>query len=255
MKKILFVFFVLWLFASQSYAWSPALQAVVGMMGAATGYNCMTGTYTLAWNGQWPSDTDKACATSADTTGVNGTITGSPDIGTDYGEGAPIVGIKANAVNEYISYTNSSYVGFNGAYTVWVRMYVSEAPTGDTKIFDLNYDSNHYVTCVVKSTRDIMCTWRDGTTVTATAYGDVAITAGAWTDLAYSWDQPNQNHSVNADGTWDDDNNELTSTQSNEITAIRIGTVANFSMNATQYLSVDKWAIVSGYKASKPSGW
>jgi len=257
-RFVLIILFIILIFPiSPSICLAQEQLAGVTILGAninpPAGYGCMTGTYTLGWTGDWPSDTDRACAGSGDETGVNGAITGSPDIGTDYGEGGS-VGLKANAVNEYITYVDSDYVSGNSAYTIWLRVYISAIPTGNTRLFTLYGDATNYINAVFTNTGNVMATWRSGAT-TPTAYGTAVLSTGTWSNVGYTWDTPNQDHAVDTNGSWDEDLNEITTTMSTDITNIYIGSESQFSMGGGEYFQVDKWAIVSGYKASRPAGW
>lgn len=212
--------------------------------------SCPVGTYIFSWGGEWPSDVDKSCDNSADVAGVNGTITGSPVISVTEGEGGADVALTANAANEYLSWPSSgARIDINGAQTLWVRVYISATHTGDTRIFEALYDATNIIHVTIKADLQILGTHRIGGTA-PNAYG-AAIASGTWVDIAYTWDRQNQDHAVNSVGTWDEDVNELSSTDGSDITAIKVGAVV-FSMGDGEYVKVTKFAIVSGYKAAKP---
>ena len=247
MKKII----ALWL-AALMMAAQPIQAAVCVGFGQSAASSCMSGTYIFGWGGEWPSDTDRACDTSGDGTGVNGTVNGSPDISTAYGEGGADVALTADASGESIKWTDSAAgrIDLNGAQTIWLRVYISATPTGDTRFLTASYDTSSYLMIVVRNNREVVGTHRIGATA-PTAYG-AALTAGTWTDIAYSWDMPNLDHTINTSGTWEDDNNELSSTEGTDITEIYMGAQYGFSMGAGENIRITKFAIVDGYKATKP---
>lgn len=252
MKKLILVLILL-LIPGLSFAGSQQIMSVIGMAKGqgGGGASCMSGTYLFAWDGSHTSGTDYGCNGSG--TEVDGTVVGALDIGTDYGEGSPDIGIKGDAVNEYITWPNSGGVplDINGVQTVWVRVYVNATPLGNTILFAANYDATNYLKIAVNSTRNIVGYHRIGA-ASMSAYGDVAITAGTWIDIAYTWDRPNRDHSVNSDGTWDDDYDELSATDGPSLTSVSVGPRGEFSMTAGDYVQVTKFAILNGWQAAKP---
>ena len=90
-----------------------------------------------------------------------------------------------------------------------------------------------------------------------TAFG-LTPTTGSWVDVAYSWDKPNDDHSANpGDGvwasTWEDDDNEITSAQTNNINEVFIGNDNGaHPVWTTEYIYITDFAIVSGYKQACP---
>lgn len=226
-------------------------HALITGYSRGSGSTCMSGTYLFAWTGEHTSGTDFACDGASNP--LDGTVIGAPVFGIGYGEGSPDVGIRSDAVNEYLSFADSggAIVDINGAQTVWMRIYVSATPTATTRLFQANYDASNFINIVISSTNRINGFHRIGATQPY-ALGDTAIANDAWVDVAYSWDFVNKDHSVNSDGTWDDDLDELSATEGPDITSIRVGTYNEFSMPASEYIQVTKIAVVAGYKAAKP---
>lgn len=213
--------------------------------------SCMSGTYLFAWNGEHASGTGYACEGDGDP--VSGTVTGSPTISTAVGEGGADVALMADAVSKYLSWPDSAgaRIDLNGAQTVWMRVYVSATPTGYSRIFTAEYDSSNYVSIEVTSVREIRGQHKIGAT-TGQVWGTGSIAAGAWVDIAYTWDRPNRNHSVNVSGSWRADETELSTSDGADLTSIKIGPYSSFTMPANENTRVTKYAIVSGYKAAKP---
>lgn len=213
--------------------------------------SCMSGTYLFAWNGEHTSGTGYACEGDGDP--ASGTVTGSPTISTAVGEGGADVALMADLNNEYLTWSDSggARIDLNGAQTLWMRVYVSAAPAGSTRLFNAEYDANNYIGVNLSTSLDVVATHKISATA-PTAYGAAAISSGQWVDIAYAWDRPNQDHAVNSNGAWYEDANELASSDGTDITAIRIGPYYGFSMPANENVRVSKYAIVPGYKAAKP---
>lgn len=250
MKKFI-LFLVLLLFPSLCFAATGQIRSVVMMAKAAAAGSCMSGTYTIAWDGSESTGSDYACDGSG--TPLDGTITGALDINSTDGEGGGDVVLRADAVNEYISWADSggAKVNLNGAQTVWVRVYISAAPTGQIKFFNAGYDTSNYISFNVNTSRQTQSFHRTGAT-NATIYSTNTITVGTWTDVAYAWDRPNQSHAVNIGDTWKEETNELVTEQTGNATYIRSGADGAFSMAAGENIRVTKFAVVNGYKAAKP---
>lgn len=247
MRKII----ALWL-AALLLAVQPVQAAVCVGFGQSSSAVCLSGTYIFGWGGEWTGDTDKACEGSSDTTGVDGTVYGSPEISTTYGESGSDVALRADANNEYIKWSDSggSRIDINGARTLWMRVYISAAPTNDTRLFIAIGDTTNNIYVVIKSSRELMGLHRIGAAVPS-AYGS-AISVGTWTDVAYSWDFPNQDHSANTTGTWEDDNNEIGTTEGVDMVEFSVGTNGGFSMGAGESIRISKFAVLDGYKTAKP---
>ena len=253
MKKILFLIaFIAVAIAYPCMAGMPGnTVAWVGVPSGNGSVDCPSfyDDSILSWDGDYPSDTDAACETDGDS--VQGTVNGSPDIGTSYGESGS-VGIKVDASGESISYTDSGgvYADLNGARTVWMRIYFSAVPTGDCEIFHARYDGDNNATITVKSTAQILG-YHESSATYASAYG-AAISPDSWVDVAYSWDLPNRDHSANTSGSWEDDNDELSESVGTDVTDIYFGSPYAFSMGAGEYYQITQWAIVNGYKTACP---
>lgn len=248
MRKII----ALWL-AALLLAVQPVQAVVCVGFGQSSSAVCLSGTYIFGWGGEWTGDTDKACEGSSDTTGVDGTVYGSPEISTTYGESGSDVALRADANNEYIKWSDSggSRIDINGARTLWMRVYISAAPTNDTRLFIASGDTTNNIYCVARSSASIMCTHRIGASV-PTAYSDAYFSTGTWFDFAYSWDFPNGDHSVNLASAWADDNNEIGTTEGVDVVEFSVGTNGGFSMGTGESIRISKFAVLDGYKTAKP---
>ena len=190
------------------------VQAAVCVGFGQSAANCMNGTYTFSWDGDWSGDADKACSTSGDSTGIDGTLTGTT-ISTDYGESGSY-GMIIDGTNDYIKYSTSSDINIDPsvATTIWMRIYLSAAPGQGINIFKVcgttDCSTNDYITIAITNTREMMCTYRNST-ISPSNYSASTIAIGSWVDIAYSFDPANQDHDVTHNGTnWSEDINEIT---------------------------------------------
>ena len=246
MRKLAYVLSVcLILFAFNS----DAINLITDRGGAAP--NCMSGTYVFAWNGDYPSDTDAACDSVA--AKEEGTINGSLDIGTSYGESGS-VGIKADTTGESLQWTDAAdeFIDDDAERTVWMRVYMSAAPDNDLRIFNAT-SGTYRVSIQWRVTGDIRGQYY-GTGELASVSCDVDSSTGTWVTIGYTYDMPNGDHSIDCDGTWDENIDEITADHGTAVTAIYIGAPDN-EPGDVEYIQVDRIAIVDGYQAAKPSGW
>jgi len=256
MKRLLLILLFIPTIAFAAFDWNGA--SVSSINGAtASGWNgvalssggsgCPTGTYTFSWSGEYSSGVTYGCDSIG--TSVSGSIEGSPDISTTYGEGSPDVAIRYTATSQQLTFSNtSSLVNLQSAQTVWVRAYLSVAPSGSTLFFEFNLSTYTGAYCEVHSNFEMYCYYNGATP--NSAYGNMPSGgAGAWFDFAYSYDPENTNHSVNTNSTWQDDNGEIATIESNA-TDIIIGSAGKFSSSGDA--RVTRLAVVPGYKAAKP---
>ncbi len=219
---------------------------------AATPSNCMAGTYVFSWTGDYPGSTTTACNSAG--AALSGTLVGGAVVSTDYGEVGD-KGLQVNATNKFIIYIATAGVTPSAAQTLWMRVFLSAAPTANTEVFkgyELPTASTTYISLSVQTDRSILGTYRNPT-INVTAAGPSLLSISTWTDIGYSWDPPNQDHSTAVGTTWDEDLNEITTTTSTVADRIVIG---NFSSsNPGCEIRIRQMAIVNGYQASKPSGW
>jgi len=193
-KRIVLLFLLL--FATNSYAVSPAI--LHGMSGGGGG--CIDGTYSLAWDGEYSGDTDKACLDSgssiADATDASagvidagGAITGS-------------YGALINAAGEHVRWAAES-TSIDNAGTVQVDVTTPSSFTEDRPIFEIYLDTSnsilgyyhlatdriylrhyssggvnyHYIASIAESTTaTLYFTWKD----TATETMCIKIDDGSW---------------------------------------------------------------------------
>lgn len=254
MQRLLIAILIL-LAPCLSLAGTGQVRAMMGMWGGSSSTSsCMAGTYTFAWTGDFTADTDKACSSSSDTVGIEGAITGTT-ISTTYGE-AGSYGIIVDSGNDYVSYTTSADTHINpeAAYTVWARVYVSANPIANTDVFracgSSDCSTGGTIFIQVRTSGEIY-----GQYNTYSNYSASTVATGQWADIAYTFDPVNQDHDVTHNGTnWSEDVNELVTAITTDTVAIFIGNKTT-SSPSTSTVYIDKVAIVSGYRAAKPSGW
>ena len=217
---------------------------------------CMTGTYRLAWDGDYTADTDAACDDAA--AKVNGAVNGSLQIGTSYGEGGS-VGIQADNAPENIEWSDSGddHIDGSGSMTYFFRLYISAVLDEDTTFYfawDDNVSYNNFVYCDVDVNRTIQCAWRgNGTQVTHNSTDTIFTTT--WTTIAFAVDNSSDDISIKIGaGSWSDLTSGTVSNMTLDIAEIKLGTFDN-DPGDTEYIRLDRHAIVTGYKASEPSGW
>ena len=256
MKKIIIIAIALCFCAVSSIAWMNVVTVGVGVPSGGGGVDCPSfyESAILSWDGDYPSDTDTACETDGDS--VQGSQSGG-DLGTDYGESGS-VGFKVDAANEHISYSQTAdqYIDDLGAVTIWMRVYFSALPTGDTAIFFAYSATSSYVLIIARSSGEFIGIYRDAATSNS-VYSPSSISAESWVDIAYSYDRASANtHTFNTGGSWKADEADSLSTSTvGNISKIEIGETdegASFSMGVGEYYQITQWAIVNGYKAAKP---
>ena len=172
--------------------------AVIGKKNVAD--TCQVGTYSLAWNGEYSGDTDKACLDSgnstADATDASaGVIDAGGAINGSYGA-------LINAAGEHVRWAAESSA-IDNAGTVQMTVTLPASLTDDFSFFEIYLDSSnsilgyynlandrlylrhesasnseyHYTAAPAESaTATIYFTWKD----TATETMCIKIDAGAW---------------------------------------------------------------------------
>lgn len=236
-----------------------AFDMVVGAPVSSCNANCgICGTYVIGWDGDWPSDTDKACSGQLDTTGIDGTLN-SVTLGTDYGESGS-VGMQISDSTCLVTYTVTGQLDPSKAQTVWIRIYVSANPSNDNVYLFRGVatatSSTDYVTLALNSTGQLVGNYRNSTINVSNYTGAANVVAtGQWVNVAYSWDPTNQDHDITHNGsTWSEDANELTTASAWTCNEIRAGNTGG-DPSPAGYVYIDRWAVVDGYRASLPSGW
>ena len=205
----------------------------------------------FGWTGDMKEGTNYAFDTNG--TPIKGTSNSLP-VGTSYGEGAPDIGALLDTLNENITWSNSGDTYVNDSIgTLWMRVYISAAPTGTVSIFETNYDASDYIQINVTSTDTTVQGSYTATGNNDTAYG-YGISYGGWIDIAYSWDQANGDHSCYDSGEWEEDLDELGHVLEADIANIVLGeSIAGVAeMDGEKYVWVTQFAIVSGYETAKP---
>lgn len=89
----------------------------------AVGADCLSGTYLSAWNGEYPSDTDKACFASGASQKDPSVAPVGVNFSTDYGNDGQI-GMQFPAKDDYVTYANAAEDGFvENEGTLYIEVY------------------------------------------------------------------------------------------------------------------------------------
>jgi hypothetical protein len=226
-------------------------SALVIPYDSGTASTCPSGTYLFAWDGNHGDGTNYGCDGSG--TAVEGTAYGSPTISTDYGGGGSDKGMLVDAAPTYIGFPDSAGALLDMAtpQTIWMRVYFSEAPATHTRIFNAqDSEFNDYVRWQAQSNREFLTIYAAEGGTTQTVYSNNLLSTETWIDIAYSWDQANNDHANNVGSSWKQDANELTTAPTDDVELIMIGSNTGFGMT-TDY-RITKFAIVDGYQSAKP---
>ena len=261
MKKLIFLLF-LFCFPSVSLAWNPYILGLLQTAGvdstiALTGVSvsgtinsitatvnpCPTGTYLLAWNGDYTSDTDKGCFASGAST-KDGTQTGGT-LSASYGQVG--VGYRKTAGNQYVSWAISSDDGFNDTVgTMWASAKVTSDGSRTDAIVLHSYISGCDIRLIVVADNRIEGYYTGSQTV----YSTDTLTPGTWTRIAYAWDDTNNLHAVKIGaGAWAEASEALTSC-SVQPTSFKIGTPITGTESDT--IDIDNVYVLGTYQAADP---
>jgi hypothetical protein len=254
MKKLITVFCLVILLVVNA-------QAAHFIRKSSVSSSCMGGVYRLAWDGDWNeggADLDAACEESE--VKVNGTVNGSLQFGSAYGEGGS-VGIRADDVGENIKWSDASdnHVDTtNGNMTFFFRIYINAAP--DVKLtFFFAWDEDggyaNYAFCDLDTDRTLECQWRGNSTNADNKDNTDAVPTSTWTTVAFAVDNTNNDTSTKIGaGDWRDDTGDAVVDWSLDCEGIYLGTFDD-DPGDTEYIQINKFAIVTDYKASEPNGW
>ena len=224
--------------------------------GGAAGGGCMSGTYVMAWDGDYTGDTDKMCIGSTPT---DGTITGAT-VGTDYGESSN--GVLVGVSDERISYVlaDGDFVEGN-AYTLCLRMRIGSDGTDiGTTIFEISEDTNNtnYLSVLVTDDERLRCVSAGDNTLDTVQSSVASLTrdGSTWITGVCSWKPEtaagnDMGVSVNGGGAWTEEDDDPV-TQVIQINALSAGNFNQFQAAGGDPTHIDKWALVSGYKAACP---
>ena len=231
--------------------------------------NCPSGTWTYAYTGDYPSDTDAACDSAGGK--LDGTISGAT-VSSSY--------VLIEAANQYLQHSIDSTEFSTSAGTIFFSVYPvdadSDGVTEACQIFEIAvsvWDTNNNMFIEIagdgagagRLNAGYKGNGQSETVVTAVN----SISAGAWYRVGYSWQMAAGNdHAISivacggggtqADcagkGGWvtglvevDDDHAEMTA----QPTVIRIGELAA-NMTMTDDVRVADFYIISGYKSADP---
>jgi len=214
----------------------------------------MSGTYTFAWNGDYPSDTDKAC--KADGSSVDGTNSGG-DLSTDYGVDGS-VGVYFNTKDEYIAYSISSSELDEDEGTLWVEVYIESENTYDTAFFEVVNAANAFsnqMTMRHRNSNNSMYIIRNGGGASDDIVtGEGSLPKGSWVTVGITWSVGRETYdlaaSTNKGSNWTAQNDGI-ATMANAPDVLRCGNLT-YSSNDNQGYRINRWAVVSGWQGACP---
>ena len=152
---------------------------------ATVGTTCPAGTYDFAWNGDYPSDTDKAC-TNSGAASQDGTMSGGT-LSSSYGYSG--VGLRVTANNQYLTW---SYVLDNSLGTVWMWVYFAdETPASTTPFFESSYNTSNRLYLQALTNGRLQATYQGAGTPTQSSSSTGDTLANGWNRVAMAWDQVN----------------------------------------------------------------
>jgi len=155
---------------------------------------CSAGTYLSCWNGDYTSDTDKACfdsgASAKDGTQNDGTI------GTDYGETGN--GFRITAEDQYLKWAVSSEDGIDDEEgTVWMSVYVTEDESRtDSTVFEAHVDVNNGIDIQVKGNNRVRGRHEGDGAPNNLDDATIMISPGEWHRIGYTWKVATDFHCV-----------------------------------------------------------
>lgn len=244
-KKSLLVFFLICFFIGVCHA---DHRAVIARKNASGGGGCMSGTYTSSWDGDYTSDTDKACYNSG---------AGNKD-GTQSGGTLTAASFVTTGVDQYVEWANSAADMFDGdSGTLYVEINCDSGNTADTPIFEMWYDSSNYMALSVAS--DIGNEARatrvgGGATDTLIDFTD-SVTLGSTTTIGLTWQVGRGTNdwgvTVDAGANWYYDGVDGIASFGTEPNLVIMGE-KNYGGGASQTVTITRWAIVSGWEATCP---
>jgi hypothetical protein len=210
----------------------------------------------MAWNGDYTSDTDKACIGSTPT---DGTASGGT-LSTDYGESS--VGFGEAGADHYVTWSiaDGDLPEQSGAFTVYMRIRVgSDGTDAGTIVFEAEDDTDNVdqMSIVVTDDERIRIVWRGNSTGTQVQSAASSITrdGSTWLTVGVSI-QPGEATAANdsavtvdAGSNWTEENDNPPA-MTVEINNVTIGNYRIFSGNDP--ISIDKWVLLTGYKAAYP---
>jgi len=205
--------------------------------------DCPSGTYLFAWNGDYPSDTDKGCFT-------NGAIQKD---GTQSGGTLNSTAFTKTAHDQYVRWVVATDDGLNEDIgTVWVLVNVTD-DGARTQAFVFESFATDYLGLYVEADNNIGGIYygQGGAAQTISSSPDV-LTPGADTWIAYTWDEANDNHCVKigSGGTWRCVTETLTNwtSEPNDVT-IGEGILGG---TETDTIAIKAIYIFSGYQQGSP---
>lgn len=232
-------------------------QTVVVVKKKATASACPSGTYIMAWDGDYTSDTDKACIGSTPT---DGTVSGGT-LSTDYGESGTI-GFGEAGADHYVTWAiaDGDLPEQSGAFTVYLRIRVgSDGTDAGTIIWEAEDDTDNVDQAYVTVTDDerIRLSWRGNSTATQIQSAASAISrdGSTWYTVGVSI-QPGESTAANDSAVTVDAGSNWTEESDNppamtvHINNLTLGNYRVFSGNDP--ISIDKWVLLDGYKAACP---
>jgi len=248
-KLILSILFILCL-SFQASAWNPFVVVSGGGSTCPSWY----ASAVFSWDGDHSSGTNYGCA--ADGTPVTGTNS-NLTITTAYGESGSN-GAHITDVDQYLEFTG--YIDDATPQTLWIRIYISAAPAASVCLFDSYVDGNNFIRGYVQANLIATGGYNGQSAGEQTATSQTTLTAASWIDIAYSWGTaagagtPTGDHSYYWGGGWQDDDNELGYAMTSTPTEFAIGEhlIGGDPPGGDDYINITQFALVDGYKASKP---
>jgi hypothetical protein len=145
----------------------------IGQPVAAAGGSCPSGTYLFAYDGDYPSDTGKACLNSGGSQ-VDDTQNNSPTVTSDY------VTLANNTADQYISWASIGSCPVPG--TLWLSAYLDDATSDqdtnidNTLLVEIYFDSDNYIQLRFEaSSSALKCYFKGGGTTDAIAIEGLSV--------------------------------------------------------------------------------
>jgi len=207
----------------------------------------MTGTYTFAWNGDYPSDPDKAC--KADGSTVDGTQSGGTLDSTAF---------VATAKDQYVEYTITTSEFSEDEGTLFIEVYIEPDAVDSFYFFEILNAEN------VATNRMVVSYNPTGNRLSVARYGggvsdtlddpNCTITPEGYVTVGVSWSvgRETEDFSISNDSgeNWYSDGVDGIATMENTPDTLRMGNL--YAPSHNHGYRIARWAVVSGYQGACP---
>ncbi len=240
MERLIFLLLLL-----PALCWGDWNPYIAGQTIASGDSDCMSGTYMGAWDGDYPSDTDKLCVNSG-ASNKDGTQSGGTLVAGSY---------TVTDKDQYVNWTNTANdIIDEDEGTLWAEVNLDSGNSSNIYFLEVFADDSNKMTISFIESSGVLVVARTGGGATDSVTSVGTVTKGEATKIGITWSVGRSVADLavttDAGSAWTDEGVDGIATMS-DITNVRIGNELQ-STNSGQTIIYTNFAVQSGWKTACP---